>query len=231
MAGSPSSNGEDWLICSKMGGQGGPPEDEATKQSPTCSPWALRFQKYREWVGPETGELEKKMTHLPGACQETGYRYSPLKVLPNGNLNVRLSFLQGEQDSHYPGGVYNQVLQEKCTTCWGNQLELALAENTLVLVTLSEKCLVQNGNHGKRVERERDDRLLKCAICQCSQRSARRGGIRPSQAPEWACQFLTPMEMDTLLKTRMEPSRSFSHKQGGAWTPGFRAFEWGHLRW
>lgn len=29
-----------------------------------------------------------------------------------------------------------------------------------------EKCLVQNGNHGKRVERERDDRLLKCAICQ-----------------------------------------------------------------
>lgn len=30
-----------------------------------------------------------------------------------------------------------KVLQEKCTTCWGNQLELALAENTLVLVTLS----------------------------------------------------------------------------------------------
>ena len=30
------------------------------------------------------------------------------------------------------------VLQEKCTTYWGNSLELALAENALLLVTLSE---------------------------------------------------------------------------------------------
>jgi len=28
--------------------------------------------RYREWVGPETGELEKKMTHLPGAGQGNG---------------------------------------------------------------------------------------------------------------------------------------------------------------
>lgn len=43
-----------------------------------------------------------------------------------------------------------KVLQEKCTTYWGNYLELALAENALLLVTLSEG---RSGSEGPATSR------------------------------------------------------------------------------
>lgn len=45
------------LICSKMGGQGGsPPEDEATKQSPTPSPGLCGFNSKPEDFGRHVGD-------------------------------------------------------------------------------------------------------------------------------------------------------------------------------